>query len=105
MKKKKLTYRGRTVKVSAETYLNNGHLALMLTYRNGETEVITVNLNSRFQSDSLAFIDTNNHPEAEKFIITNELGVPMGVTERSGFCQYPLYTIFTKSLWKRPCNH
>lgn len=105
MKKKKLTYHGRPVKVSAESYRNNGSLALMLTYDNGDTEVITVNLNSRFQSDSLAFIDTNNHPAAERFIQDNGLGAPMGVIERSGFCQYPLYTIFIKSLWKRPCNH
>ena len=98
MKKKKLTYRGRTVKVSAETYRNNGHLALMLTYRNGDTEVITVNLNSRFQSDSLTFIDTNNHPEAEKFIRDNELGVPIGLSERSGYWSYPLYSIFKDAL-------
>lgn len=98
MKKKKLTYRGRPVKMSAESYRNNGSLALMLTYNNGDTDVITVNLNSRFQSDSLAFIDINNHPLAERFIRDNGLGVQMGVTERSGFCQYPLYTIFTKSI-------
>ena len=98
MKKKKLTYHGRPVKVSAESYRNNGSLALTLTYDNGDTEVITVNLNSRFQSDSLAFIDTNNHPAAERFIQDNGLGVPMGVIERSGFCSYPLYTIFKESL-------
>lgn len=99
MKKKKLTYHDREVKISVESYQNNGTLALMLVYDNDDSDVITVNLNSRFQSDSMAFLDTNNYPDIEKWIQKNNLGLPMGgVKERSGFCEYPLYTIFTTGL-------
>ena len=79
MKKKKLTYHDREVKVSVESYQNNGTLALMLVYDNDDSDVITVNLNSRFQSDSMAFLDTNNYPDIEKWIQKNNLGLPMGV--------------------------
>ena len=53
---KKLTYKGRTVKVKATTYRNNGTLAVMLIYDNGDSDVITTNLNSLMQSDSMAFL-------------------------------------------------
>ena len=94
MKKKKLIYHGRPVTVKAESYRNNATLAVMLVYRNNEFDVITVNLNSRFQSDSMAFLDTNNYPDIEKWIRENNLGLPMNLTQRSGFCEYPLYTLF-----------
>ena len=92
--KKKLTYHGRPVKMRFESYRNNGTLAIMLVYRNGESDVITTNLNSPMQSDSMAFLDTNNYPDIETWIKSNDLGLSMGYKERSGFCQYPLYTIF-----------
>lgn len=92
--KKKLTYHRRTVEISTDTYRNNGYLAVILTYKNGDRDVITTNLNSRFQSKSMAFLDTNNYPDIEKWIQKNGFGLPMGVKERSGFCEYPLYTLF-----------
>ena len=93
MKKKKLTYRGRPVKMKAESYRNNGTLAIMLVYRNGESDVITTNLNRPVQSKTMCFLDVNNYPDIEIWIKSNELGLPMGYKERSGFCEYPLYTI------------
>lgn len=98
MKKKTLTYHDREVRVSVESYQNNGTLALMLVYDNDDSDVITVNLNSLFQSKSMAFLDTNNYPDIERWIRQNGLGTSMNVTERSGFCEYPLYTIFTSEL-------
>ena len=95
---KKLTFRKHPVEVKATTYRNNGTLALMLTHKNGDSDVVTVNLNSPMQSDSMAFLDTNNYPDIEKWIQKNNLGLPMGVKERSGFCEYPLYTLFTTGL-------
>ena len=92
--KKKLTYHDRPVKMKVESYRNNGTLAIVLVYRNGDSDVITVNLNSRYQSNSMAFLDTNNYPDIEAWIKENDLGLPMGVIEQSGFCKYPLYTIF-----------
>ena len=95
--KKKFKYRGRNVTLSAEEYRSNKTLALMLHYDDGE-EVVTVNLQDPIQSDSLAYLDTNNQPGIEDFIQKNGLGLPMGVLTPSGFCRYPLYTIFTSEL-------
>ena len=78
MKKKKIKYRGRDVTLSAEEYRSNKTLALMLHYDDGETEVVTVNLQDPIQSDSLAYLDTNNQPGIEDFIQKNGLGLPMG---------------------------
>ena len=98
MKKKKLTYRGRAVSIKFDSYRNNNCIALLLEYEDGETEVITTNLCSPLQSDTLAFLDTNNHPKIEKWVKDHKLGLPMGYYERSGFCEYPLYTIFKNQL-------
>ena len=95
---KKYVYNSKSVTLSAEEYRSNNTLALMLHYDDGETEVITVNLQDPIQSSSLAYLDTNNQPGIEKFIQKNGLGLPMGVLTQSGFCKYPLYTIFTSEL-------
>jgi len=95
-KKKQLIYHGKNVKLIVDTYLNNGTLALVM-YDHDDEEgygyVITTNLNSPFQSESKAFLDTNNFPDIDKFIRRNGLGLSMNLTERSGFCEYPLYHI------------
>ena len=96
--KKKFTFRGQPVKISAESYQVNGTLALMLTHRNGDRDVLTVNLGNPFQSETRAFLDTNNYPDAESFIWENGLGEATGITARSGFVEYPLYTINTDAL-------
>lgn len=98
MKKKKLTYKGKVVTISTDTYRNNGCLAIILTYKDGEREVVTTNLNSPLQSATMAFLDTNNYPGIEKWIQDHGFGLPMGYSERSGFCDYPLYTIFIPAL-------
>lgn len=92
---KKYVYKGKPVEVKTDSYRNNNTLALTLNYEDGDRDVVTVNLNSPFQSDSMAFLDTNNYPDIEKWIQKNGLGISMNVTERSGFCTYPLYTIHT----------
>jgi hypothetical protein len=95
---KQYKYKGKPVSLRTDTYRNNGTLAVVMEHEDGETDVITTNLNSPFQSDSMAFLDTNNFPDIEKFIRKNKLGLPMGVQEQSGFCKYPLYTIFISAL-------
>ena len=92
--KKNLKYNGRPVEVKAEYYRNNGTLALTLNYEDGDRDVVTVNLNSHLQSESMAFLDSNNYPDIEKWIQKNNLGLSMNLTQRSGFCEYPLYTLF-----------
>lgn len=100
MKKKKLSYHGRFVTVSAESYQNNGTLAIMLTYEdNGETEVLSVNLNSPLQDRTRCFLDTNHNADVENWIRANNLGHPLNnITLRSGFWIYPLYVINTDAL-------
>lgn len=75
---KQYKYKGKSVSLRTDTYQNNGTLAVL--------------------SDSMAFLDTNNYPGIDKWIEKNGLGLPMGVQEQSGFCQYPLYTLFIPAL-------
>lgn len=82
------------VKVQLNTYQNNGTLAIML-FEPGEGPFtsLTVNIedSNRYASESKAFVDTNNNPEAIAFIEENKLGQFTGITGNSGFCTYPLY--------------
>lgn len=98
MKKKTYKYNGKTVSLRASEYQHGGTLAVIMETEDGETDVITTNLRSPLQSDSMAFLDTNNYPKIESFIKKNGIGLPMGVTERSGFCTYPLYTLFIEGI-------
>lgn len=95
---KQYKYKGKPVSIGTDTYQNNGTLAVVMEHEDGETDVITTNLNSPFQSSSMAFLDINNYLDIETFIRKNKLGLPMGVLEPSGFCEYPLYTIFISAL-------
>ena len=93
---KYFTYNGTKVCLKAEQYRNNGTLAVSMYTKDGDLyDVITVNLNDMLQSDSMAYLDTNNHSNIDKWLEKKGLALPMGVTARSGFCDYPLYTIFT----------
>ena len=91
---KQYKYKGKLVSLRTDTYRNNGTLAVVMEHEDGETDVITTNLNSPLQSESLAFMDENNNPGIGKWLEKNGLGLPMGIQQQSGFCEYPLYTIF-----------
>ena len=92
---KTYVYKGHKVSVEKTEYCNNGTVALLLNKPDGDLfAVATVNLNHPLQSDSMAFLDENNLPGIGKWIEENGLGVRMGVTATSGFCRYPLYTLF-----------
>ena len=56
----------RKVKLQVAKYLNNGNTYIGLT-------------------------EEDDNPNAESFILDNELGENTGETMRSGFCVYPLY--------------
>ena len=87
-------YKGTKVTVEKGEY-RNGTVALMLNETDGELyAVATVNLCHPLQSDSMAFLDENNLPGIGKWIEGNHLGMRMGVFAASGFCSYPLYTLF-----------
>ena len=88
-------YKGTKVRLQAEQYRNSGTLAVaMYTEDNELYDVITTNLMDRMQSDSMAYLDENNHTGIGKWLEKHKLAVPMYVTRQSGFCKYPLYTIF-----------
>ena len=88
-------YHGTEVSLKKTEYRNNGTVALLLNNTDGELyAVATVNLCHPLQSDSMAFLDENNLPGIGKWIEKNHLGMRMGVIAQSGFCSYPLYTLF-----------
>ena len=87
---------GTTEQVSIEinTYLNNGNMYIGLTTDgDGYPEPygdVTVNLGEKVP-DFCGYIDTNNMPELEKFLVNNDIGEFTGFMQRSGFCVYPMY--------------
>lgn len=90
MKKvKTVKWNGHTFDVMRAEYQVDDSLYLGL-YENGEWYCdITVHLD--FLVGDYAFVDTNNFPDAEKFLKATGLGEPTGRTRQSGFCAYPLY--------------
>ena len=87
-------YKGTKVSLEKGTY-RNGTVALLLNETDGELyAVATVNLCHPLQSESMAFLDENNLPGIGKWIEDNHIGMRMGVFAASGFCSYPLYTLF-----------
>lgn len=81
------------VSLEINTYLNNGCLYIGLVEQGEYPEPygdLTVNLAGK-APDYCGYVDLNNMPELEKFIEENDLGEFTGLTQRSGFCEYPLY--------------
>ena len=83
------------VSLERTNYINNGNLAIqMWCEEDGFKEpfaTLTVNLGGEKLPSNQAYVDVNNCPWAEQFIEDNELGRPMFLFKKSGFCQYPLY--------------
>lgn len=84
------------IRLIKETYVNNEHLAVFVVSEDeyGDEEPftnLTVNLQTAPIPDNCAFIDTNNNPWAEEFLVENNIAEPTGVYGSSGFCRYPLY--------------
>ncbi len=86
------------VKLSFESYRNNGTLAVeMITVTDEDLyAVITVNLCCPLQTDRLAFVDENNLPGIGAWLMRNKIAIPLGYKQRSGFCQYELYSFNRK---------
>ena len=91
--------------VGYDTYSNNNSLAVLLLSRGEENcseqnisnnyelfGVITVNLMSSagIPADE-QYVDVNNYPQIENWLIDNNLASPLGKTETSGRVNYPLY--------------
>ena len=94
---------GSTEKVQLEinNYMNNNGLYLGLKRKEDNNFEpygdISVNLGVK-APDYCAYVDLDNMPELEKFIEENDLGEFTGLTQRSGFCEYPLYMFHVDKL-------
>lgn len=94
--KKTFKFEGRYITLEATTYQNNDTLAILAYYDDAgdDYDVLTVNLNNpMLQSETTAFIDTNNIEWAERFIKECKLGEYLNISQPSGFWTYPLYRI------------
>lgn len=82
------------VALEAGACRNDGSLYVALTaVGDGYPEPygnVTVNLERKIPL-YCAFVDTNNMPEAEDFLINNGLASFTGLVQESGYCTYPLY--------------
>ena len=53
-------------------------------------DVVSVNLCSGLQDGQMAYVDTNNIPEIDRWLVKNGIAEDTGVRTVSGFCTYPL---------------
>ena len=102
----RLSKTGRTYPVTLgfSKYTNNGTLAVVLTEAGapwGPFATISVNLNEPgLQDETHAFVDTNNNPWVEEFLLDNGIAKKVeGCDAISGFCSYPLYEFNPDSQW------
>ena len=82
------------VTLTVNTYVDSNSLYVgMTTADDGFPEPygdVTVNLLVPVPS-YCAFVDTNNMPELEGFLVKNKIAEFTGIEQRSGYCSYPLY--------------
>lgn len=82
------------VTLTVNTYVDNNSLYVgMTTVEDGFPEPygdVTVNLLTSVPP-YCAFVDTNNMPELEDFLVKNGIAEFTGLMQRSGYCSYPLY--------------
>jgi hypothetical protein len=102
----RLTKTGRTYPVTLQfsKYTSNDKLAVQLIEAAAPWcpfAALTVNLQSPLQDKTHAFVDTNNCPWAEEFLLDNGIATKVdGCEERSGYCTYPLYEFNKESQWE-----
>ena len=82
------------IRLIRSTYTYGGNLAVYAVLPDGSPyTIITVNLEGfDLDGDSeYAFVDTNNNPDIEQWLVENKIAIPTGVMHSQGFCIYPLY--------------
>ena len=80
------------VTLAFETYRTNNTLAVEAYDEDGDLfTVITTNLPNGMADATHQYVDINNNPEIEKFLVDNNIAHPTGDVGISGFCTYPLY--------------
>lgn len=82
------------VQVEVDVYLDNKSLCVSLTtMEDGIPEPygnVTVNLDGTVPN-YCAYVDTNNMPDIEAFLVENGIAESTGLLKGSGYCVYPLY--------------
>lgn len=77
-----------------QQYMNNRAMFIgLMCNEDGYEEPfgdVTVNL-SVAAPNYCGYLNVNDMPDIEKFITDNDIGEFTGFTQRSGFCEYPLY--------------
>lgn len=76
------------------TYANNKRFAAYLADLNDDmVAMITVNLDAPLSKNAsnINFVDTNNSPDIENFLIANKIAKPTHNLGFSGFWTYPEY--------------
>ena len=76
----------------------NGRLAVLLDSDEGPYAVLTVNIPGAYCPEGCAYLDTNNFPQGEDFVVKNGLAEDMEEIAFSGYCMYPLYRFDIKKL-------
>jgi len=91
---KTFNFNNTEVYLDFTTYRNNGTLAVQMNnvLEDDLYGVITVNLGCPLQTDRLAFVDENNLPGIGAWLKKNGVATPLDYKQRSGFCQYELYS-------------
>ena len=93
------------VTLTVNTYVDNNSLYVgMTTAEDGFPEPygdVTVNLLSSVPP-YCAFVDTNNMPELEDFLVKNGIAEFTGLMQKSGYCSCPLYQ-FNVEKMRRLC--
>ena len=109
--KKQVTYNssitGETqVTFDIQQYMNNRAMFIgLMCNEDGYEEPfgdVTVNL-SVAAPNYCGYLNVNDMPDIEKFITDNDLGEFTGFTQRSGFCEYPLYLFNVDKLREEIC--
>lgn len=89
------------VEIEINSYGNNKRIYIGLNSEyDGVMEPygdLTVNIDAPCP-DYSGYLDTNNNPDLERFVVENNLGEFTGFSGQSGFCSYPLYSFNVERL-------
>lgn len=76
----------------------NGNLSLQLMSNDGPYARISVNIIQITPGDFA--VDVNNFPEAIDFLEDNKIAYNTGMKVHSGFCNYPIYSMYYEQ-WEK----
>lgn len=88
------TYNGEKLTLEKSAYESNNTTALTIKREDGQLySVLSVNLPESFGND-VVYIDVNNNPaDLVKKVEDSGFIQNIGMTAKSGFCEYPLYAV------------